>query len=198
MTERLPIPGPRDVHGTREGPDNAQAVVVACPPHPRMGGSRNDSRLTTVADALADRSIATIRFDYGPWDEGHGEVSDVIAAVRWARQQYERVGLFGYSFGGGIALLAGVESGPDAVSVLAPMATAGDRDTVAAVRDLETPLQVFYGERDETTDWKKVVEEARESGATIERIDGNHFFVGQRRRVANLAATWLADRLDPT
>jgi alpha/beta superfamily hydrolase len=195
MVDRIPIPGSRDVRATRDGPDDVESVVVACPPHPQMGGSRTDSRLTAVAEALADRSTATLRFDYGPWDEGRGELDDALAACRWARERYRHVGLFGYSFGGGIALLAGVEGDPDAVSVLAPVATVGDRDAAAAVADLDAPLQVVYGQRDDTADWERSVEFAREHGAIVEEVAGDHFFVGQRDRVAGLVATWLADRL---
>ena len=192
MTNRIVVPGPRDVRATLDGPADARALVVACPPHPQMGGSRTDSRLTAVSDTLATRSIATLRFDYGPWDEGHGEVSDAVAACRWARERYGRVGLFGYSFGGGVAILAAREMDPDALSVLAPVSTIGDRDVVSAVADADVPLQVLYGERDDTADSRPVVETARENGATVRAVDGDHFFVGQRDRVADLVGTWLA------
>ncbi len=195
MSDRVPIPGGRDVRATVDGPADARALVVACPPHPQMGGSRTDSRLTAISDALAERSIATLRFDYGPWDEGHGEVSDAVAACRWARERYDRVGLFGYSFGGGVAILAARETDPDALVVLAPVSTIGDRDVASAVADADMPLQVLYGKRDDTADSRPVVEAARESGATVRAVDGDHFFVGQRDRVADLVGTWLAATL---
>lgn len=195
MTDRVPIPGGRDVRAVRDGPEGAESVVVACPPHPQQGGSRTDSRLTAVADTLETRSIATLRFDHGSWDEGHGEVSDAVAACRWARERYGRVGLFGYSFGGGVAILAARETDPDAISVLAPVSTIGDRDVASAAADIDVPLQVLHGERDDTADFRPVVEAARERGATVERVDADHFFVGQRDRVADLAGTWLAATL---
>ncbi|MCU4717783.1 alpha/beta hydrolase [Halapricum hydrolyticum] len=195
MADRVPIPGGRDVRAVRDGPENPESIVVACPPHPRQGGSRADSRLTSVADALGERSIATLRFDYGPWDDGRGEVTDAVAVCRWARDRYDRVGLFGYSFGGGVAILAAPEGGPDALSVLAPAATVGDRDVAAAVGDVDVPLQVVVGERDETVKWRHVLEAARERGATVERVGGDHFFAGQRDRIAETVASWLASEL---
>ncbi|QSG15907.1 alpha/beta hydrolase [Halapricum desulfuricans] len=196
MADRVPIPGGRDVRATLDGPADAPALVVACPPHPQMGGSRTDSRLTAVADTLATRSIATLRFDYGTWDEGYGEVSDAVAACRWARERYDRVGLFGYSFGGGVAILAAPEAKPDALSALAPAATIGDRDVAAAVADVVVPMQVLVGDRDETVAWRSVFEAARERSATVECVDGDHFFVGQRDRIARTVASWLASELE--
>ncbi|QSG05163.1 alpha/beta hydrolase [Halapricum desulfuricans] len=195
MADHVPIPGGRDVRGVRDGPEGADSIVVACPPHPQQGGSRADSRLGSVADALAERSIATLRFDYGPWDEGRGEVTDAVAACRWARERYDRVGLFGYSFGGGVAILAAPEAEPDALSVLAPAATIGDRDVAAAVAGVGVPMQVLVGERDETVAWQRVLEAARERGATVEVVGGDHFFVGQRDRIAETVASWLAREL---
>mgnify|MGYP000200478779 FL=1 len=195
MSERLRIPGPRDVRATLDGPADADTLVVACPPHPQMGGSRTDSRLTAVADALADRGTACLRFDYGPWDDGHGEVRDAVAACEWGRERYDRLGLFGYSFGGGVALLAALETDPFAVSVLAPHAAVGERDATPAVADLDCPLQVIYGERDDSAEWENIVETAREHGATVEAMAADHFFVGQRARAAETVASWLIGRL---
>ena len=191
MAERLRIPGLRDIRATRDGPDDAETLVVACPPHPQMGGSRTDSRLTAVGDALIDLDIATLRFDYGPWDDGYGEVSDAVAACEWAGERYDRVGLFGYSFGGGVALLAALEADPVAVSVLAPHAAVGDRDATEAVSEIDCPLQVVYGERDDTAEWQAIVDAAREVGATVEGFGADHFFVGQRARAAETVALWL-------
>ncbi|MFB6188636.1 MAG: alpha/beta hydrolase [Halapricum sp.] len=195
MSDRLRIPGSRDIRATLDDPDDADAIVVACPPHPQMGGSRTDSRLTAVGDALAEHGIGCLRFDYGPWDEGRGEVTDAVAACRWARDRSDRVGLFGYSFGGGVALLAALEIDPWAVALLAPHAGVGEHDAASAVAELDCPLQVVYGERDDTADWQAIVEAARTRGATVEAMAADHFFVGQRVRAAETVATWLASHL---
>lgn len=195
MTDRLRIPGPRDVRATRDGPDEADAIVVACPPHPQLGGSRTDGRLTAVSDALTERGIACLRFDYGPWDEGRGEVTDAESALQWARERADSVGLFGYSFGAGVSLLAAAEADPDAVSILSPPAQIDDRDVATAVRSVECSLQVLFGERDDTVDWEPVVEAAREQEAIVEGIEADHHFVGQRARVAERVSASFAARL---
>ncbi|SDK03176.1 alpha/beta hydrolase [Natronorubrum texcoconense] len=196
MTDVL-VPGGRDVRGTLEEPDGeTNAIVVACPPHPQHGGSRTDSRLVAVAETLRESGIACLRFDYGPWDDGYGEREDVRNAVRWARDDDRfdsgadetfPVGVFGYSFGASLALLAASDvGGVDAVSALAPTARLGDDlDAEKALNGLECPVQVLYGERDSTVDWEPVVERARECGDTITAVSGDHFFVGQNGTIAD-------------
>ena len=193
MTDVL-IPGGRDVRGTLEVPDDPDAVVVACPPHPQHGGSRTDQRLVAVSTALQDAGIACLRFDYGPWDEGHGEREDVRNAVRWAREADRwdgdlSVGVFGYSFGASQALLAaaGLEEGTvDAVSVLAPTAFLGDDlDALAAYERLSVPVQVCYGERDTTVEWEPLVDRARDRGDDVTSFPADHFFLGTRTEIAS-------------
>lgn len=192
------VPGARDVRGTLDGPES-EACVVACPPHPQLGGTRSDRRLTAVADALADRGIATLRFDYGEWDDGRGERADITNALSWARERYDRIGLFGYSFGAFNALLVAAEiEYLVGVSVLAP-----DEKAVDALADITAPLQVLYGVRDTTVDWKPVVERARELNDAgrdppIELIEcsADHHFVGQDEKVAGHVSEFLARLLE--
>lgn len=184
------VPGGRDVRGRLEEPDGeTDAVVVACPPHPRHGGSRTDQRLLAVSDALVAAGIACLRFDYGEWDEGYGEREDVRNAVRWAADRYDRVGVFGYSFGASQALLASATLERVAgVAALAPTATLGeDLDAVEAVSALECPVVICYGERDATVDWEPLVDRARErTGAQTELVafPADHFFLGTREEIA--------------
>ena len=182
------------MRATLDAPDGAHGAVVACPPHPKMGGSRTDRRLRAVADALVDRGVACVRFDYGPWDEGRGERRDARNALKYAHDRYETVGLFGYSFGAGVALLATAESDPQpaAVSALAPPATVGDEDVTGAVAAVDGPLQVVYGERDDTVDWRPVVERAHNVGAGVRVVDADHRFVGRTDAVADAVAPFLA------
>ncbi|MFB6097453.1 MAG: dienelactone hydrolase family protein [Haloferacaceae archaeon] len=202
MTERedVPIPGARDVRATldRANPTaRADAVVVACPPHPRHGGSRTDQRLRAVAEDLTDRGIDCLRFDYGPWAEGTGERADAHAALDWAGERYARVGLFGYSFGGAAAVLVAAERDDlAAVAALAPASGHEDgADAVAAVPAVDAPAQVVYGARDDTADWEGVVAAARGAGWIVAELPGDHFFVGQQAKVADAVVGFLAPRL---
>lgn len=203
MAGRLRIPGGRDVRATLDEPgDGSETVVVACPPHPQMGGSRTDARLRAVSDALTEQGLACLRIDYGPWDRGEGERVDARRALAWAHDDYDRVGLFGYSFGGAIALVAAAaasrddEDPPGAVSVLAPAGhlEAGG-DPVAALSDIDCPVQVMYGERDDTADSLPVADRARETGAQVESLPADHFFVGQTAQIGDTVADFFAASL---
>lgn len=195
MGETVLVPGARDVRATLDAGD-ADAVVVACPPHPRMGGRRTDGRLTAVSGVLGPE-IATLRFDYGPWDEGHGELRDARAALDWARAEYETVAVFGYSFGGCIALLAAARESaagtpPAAVAALAPVSRlADDLDAAAELEGVSCPGTIFYGERDTTADWEPVVDEARELGWRVEGLSADHHFVGQAGKAGERVADFL-------
>ena len=208
MSETVLVPGARDVRGSLDTPngttggagaDHADACVVACPPHPQLGGSRSDRRLTAVADGLTDGGIACLRFDYGSWDEGRGELRDAASALEWARDRYDPVACFGYSFGGCLAFAAAADASEvSAVSALAPAARVGDAvDAVPAVDDIDCPGQVLYGERDDTAEWRPVVERARECGLSVTGVAADHHFVGQTERVASPVVSFLSDHLGP-
>ena len=203
MSEDVLVPGARDVRATLSSPDGEATVcVVACPPHPQYGGSRSDARLRAVAAALEERGIACLRFDYGPWDGGEGERDDCENAVAWAAGRYARVGLFGYSFGAGVALsVAGSDTVAAAAlccaSALAPPARSGGRDVAAAVEGIEATLLVLHGERDTTVDWEPVVEAARGRGAEVESLPGDHFFGGLGERIGESVAAFVASACGP-
>lgn len=197
MTDVL-LPGGRDVRGTLDEPENGTSeIVVACPPHPQQGGHRGDRRLLAVSDALLEADVACLRFDYGAWDDGRGEREDARNAIRWAADgRYDRAGVFGFSFGASLALLASasVDREVAAVSALAPTArVAAGLEVVPALESLAVPLQVVVGERDTTVDWEPVADAARERGGDVVGLSADHFFVGQHPKVARTVASFLVD-----
>jgi alpha/beta superfamily hydrolase len=192
------IPGGRDVTATLDRPES-DAIAVACPPHPQYGGKRSDTRLNAVSDALAP-DVGCLRFDYGAWDKGRGERADAENALAWASERTDAVGLFGYSFGAAVALRAAAGAysvaGPAVISVLAPPAGLTDHlDATAALDAIDCPVQVVVGERDDTVDWEPVVDRAAELGHAVERLPGDHHFVGQSGRVGETVGPFLRDHL---
>ena len=204
MTDSDPVlvPGGRDVRASLDHADgDATACVVACPPHPQHRGHRGDERLRAVADGLTARGVDCLRFDYGDWDEGYGERADVRAAVDWAHDRADRVGLFGFSFGATLSLVVAGEATAtgrpvDAVAALAPTARiTDDLDAVAAVPAIDAPTLVVSGTRDDVADWEPVVEAAETAGVETASLPADHFFVGQSGKVADRVAGWLPDAL---
>lgn len=193
-SEPVLIGGARDVRGSLTDLDVSVCVVV-CPPHPQMGGTRTDRRLTAVSDALASEEIASLRFDYAEWDEGRGEYTDTLNALEWATERYERVGVYGYSFGGTLALVAAGNADSVACAcALAPGAQIAELDAADALQSIDCPTQIVYGERDTTADWEPVVDQATETVHTI-KMSADHFFIGQTERIAERVTAFFRNEL---
>ncbi len=202
QSNKVVVPGTRDVRATLDAPncetdgsEARDACVVACPPHPQFNGNRNDNRLVALGEYLAGHGIDCLRFDYGEWDEGYGEREDARNALRWAKDRYDAVGIFGFSFGGGIAALAGADEGADVIGLLAPASRlAGDLDAVEVLDEIEVPLKILYATRDDTANWEPLVERAEELGFGTEAFSADHFFVGQEQKVANRLGEFFVEQ----
>ena len=88
--------------------------VAVCHPHPLYGGDMDNNVVVAACQALAERGIAALRFNFrgagrseGVFQEGGGERDDVRAALTHLASLPEidakRVGLAGYSFGALVA-----------------------------------------------------------------------------------------------
>lgn len=113
MVERVEFPNRRgqrlvgDFHGTAE-----RVGVIIC--H-GMLSNRSSPKHEAMAVAFAEQSIPALRFDFAGRGESEGrledlsyssEVEDLYAAIEWcASMGIERIGLFGSSMGGTVALL---------------------------------------------------------------------------------------------
>lgn len=121
--ENVAIPAP---HGTLEGlmrrPDAAAGVAVpamaavVCHPHPMGGGTMHNKVVFRVAQALGERGMPVLRFNFrgvgrssGRFDEGRGERDDVRAALDFLAAAYPHSALClaGFSFGAWIGLPVG-------------------------------------------------------------------------------------------
>jgi alpha/beta superfamily hydrolase len=201
---RMPLPGPRGAVASLDDPTDAaspggRACVVACPPHPQQGGTRQDPRLRAASAGLAGEGIACLRIDYGAWDDGFGEVTDAEAALRWAVERYDRVGLFGYSFGAGIALVSARDDEPPliGVSLLAPPSTAETGEELTdTLEGIEWPIQILVGDADETVDHRELATRAAGLGAVVHAFPTDHYFGGVQDRIADRVGSFFAAQFD--
>ncbi|MFB6361189.1 MAG: alpha/beta hydrolase [Halobacteriales archaeon] len=194
MADAVVIPGGRDVRGSIDGPQEAAGCVVACPPHPQAGGTRTSPVLTAVGEALADRDLGTLRFDYGPWAEGAGETRDARNAVDWADDRFPAVGLFGYSFGATVALAAAGDGSVVGVVALAPGHRLPSIDTIEALESVPAPVLLLYAERDRVVDSEPTADRAQALGHEVSALPADHHFVGQRTKVAEHVGAFFDDR----
>ncbi len=99
-------------------------AVAVCHPHPLYGGDMNNGVVITICQALVGQGVAALRFNFrgvgsngrlpgvdanrSRYGGGAGERDDTVAALTFlsSRQDIDpaRIGLAGYSFGGGVAL----------------------------------------------------------------------------------------------
>jgi len=96
-----------------------------------------------IADCLARRGIATLRYDDRGFGESTGDVAlcttedlknDAAAGVALLRQRFDRVGVLGHSEGGTIALMLAAEGKADFIVSLAGMVVSGAETLLAQNR----------------------------------------------------------------
>jgi len=158
------------VHPLAPGDDKFPLVVIA---H-GFGGSRNETgAFITVAQELAERGVASIRMDFpGSGDStesfANNNLSNMLKDMQASRNyavaqpqvDRDRVGLFGWSMGGRLVILAAAQDDSyKAIATWAPAATNGNDSMVnsfggreayddykaRAVRDGSVPFATFWG-----------------------------------------------------
>jgi uncharacterized protein len=96
-------------------------AVVICHPHPLYGGDMFDSVVVAVSASLEQKNIAFLRFNFrgvgaseGKYSGGAGEKKDAAAAIDFVSKMPEidpeKIGIVGYSFGGGVAFAVAMKN----------------------------------------------------------------------------------------
>jgi len=138
------------------------AVGVVCHPHPLYGGTMQNKVVHTLARAMQELGIPTVRFNFrgvgqseGKYDAGTGEVDDALAAIAWARARWGcgNLCLAGFSFGSAIALQASVLARPGALVTVAPPV---GRLILTSPPRPDCPWLVAQGDRDELVEFAAV------------------------------------------
>jgi alpha/beta superfamily hydrolase len=112
----------------REGGKNAGVVISH--PHPLYGGDMSNNVVEAIEKGFSAKGFTTLRFNFrgvggsdGAFDEGVGEVDDLLAALRFLEGQLRenaRLVLAGYSFGAWICSKAATRiSGIDSLFLVA-------------------------------------------------------------------------------
>ena len=76
----------------RDQDDQPAGCAVVCHPHPLHGGTMQNKVAHTLARSFSGAGFAALRFNFrgvgeseGRFDDGNGEVEDVLAAVQIGR-----------------------------------------------------------------------------------------------------------------
>lgn len=213
--DRVWIPqGDVALEGLRWVPEGATAApgVVLCHPHPLHGGNMKNSVVAAVWEALGPLGFALLRFNFrgvgrsgGEYDDGVGEVDDVLAALSFLSAtpgvDPKRLAVAGYSFGawtGGRAALR--REGIEAVVLIAPPLEMWPMEELQTER---RPQLAIVGDRDEYCSaavfqkWFEGVKPPKEA-VILPGVD--HFFGGREGDIGEAVARFLVqveDRTEP-
>ena len=155
--------GPLEARVEEPAPGSVPAAVgVVCHPHPLYGGTMQNKVVHTLARAMQELGVPTVRFNFrgvggsaGAYDGGVGELDDALAVCAWARQRWscEALWLAGFSFGSAVALQAAQSVAPRALVTVAPPV---GRIILAPVPRPACPWLVVQGDSDELVDVTQV------------------------------------------
>lgn len=181
--------------------DEPAGCAVVCHPHPLHGGTMQNKVAHTLARSFAGAGFAALRFNFrgvgeseGRFDDGNGEVEDVLAAVRWMRTEQPDLPLWlgGFSFGAAMAVRAAVVAKPDGLVSIAPAVTrfAGNLNSQP-----ECPWLILQGDQDELVDVEETIAwvNGLDPGPELEIFpDTEHFFHGKLVRLRNAVTDFVA------
>jgi len=165
-----------------------KSIAIICHPHPLFHGTMNNKVVVTVARLFRDLGIPSIRFNFrgvgiseGQYGETIGETEDLIAVLKWAKENYpdHKIYLAGFSFGSFIAMRVAQQQDLAQLILIAPSVDNFDYKNLS---EPNCPWTIIQGDQDEIVPSEKVftwVETLEHSPALI-RIEGaSHFFHGR-------------------
>jgi alpha/beta superfamily hydrolase len=181
--------------GAGASSERASYVAILCHPHPVHGGSMNNKVITTLMRAYRDLGISVVRFNFrgvgksaGSFDNGVGEVEDVLAVVAWAQQQFPQAQLLlaGFSFGSAMAAQASYRLSD--VQHLLLIAPPVERYAYDREGRFSCPVAVVIGGADELVKVAGVrywVAQLQPPARFAEYPEAGHFFHGYLSQLKN-------------
>ena len=175
--------------------DGPFPAVIVCHPHPLYGGSMSSNVVFVICQALALSNIAALRFNFrgvgksqGEFGGGTAEQEDAKAALAFTLStdniNRSKIGLAGYSFGGGVAASVAVrEERVKMLALVSPAFMYGGEE----LKGYKKPKFIIIGEEDDMIAPEEVEEavEAMPEPKRFEVIPGaDHFWAGYEDKVA--------------
>jgi alpha/beta superfamily hydrolase len=180
-------------------------VVIICHPHPLHGGTMDNKVVTTLMRTYRDLRVDVVRFNFrgvgkseGCFDQGRGELLDLLAVVDWVRQEYSAVRLLlaGFSFGSAIAAQASHLVG--VVHHLLLVAPPIERYDYDCENHFSCPVCVVQGDCDERVSAQGVYDWVSHLQTPVELLrypEASHFFHGYLAQLKTDLTRLLGARL---
>ena len=179
------------------------AGVIVCHPHPLYGGAMDNNVVVPICQALAQASIASLRFNFrgvgasqGKFADGIGEREDIVAAISYMSTldavDKDRIGLCGYSFGGAVSLeVAPADERVKALALISPAIS-----TYVPLKQYTKPKLIMCGGADQFVSIISLQRLAEELPPPndFELVSGaDHFWGGYEDKVAARIAAFFVD-----
>jgi alpha/beta superfamily hydrolase len=154
------IVGDEHLEGILNTPDStSNDTALLLHPHPLYGGSRDDRVIRFIDDVLLNLGYTTFRFNFRGVDSYRnyrgfsGAVQDARAASEALldKTKKESLAIFGYSFGGSVALhLASSAKADFVVTFSASLSLAKENAKgLKPLSDIQCPVLMFHGSNDD-------------------------------------------------
>ena len=172
-------------------------AILACHPHPQLGGSMDHPIVAAICDLAARQGFASLRFNFrgvggseGSFGAGAGEQEDVKAALgvltAWPSIDRKRTILAGYSFGAGVILGGlGKYKSSRGLALIAPPISA---IRTSRIRKDERPKLFVVGDRDrlvESVALQRELDDVRQPVRFCEIEGADHSLAGREQQVAD-------------
>lgn len=169
-------------------PESRAITCIICHPHPVYGGTMHNKVVFTLASTMEALKVKTVRFNFrgvqkseGVFDNGIGELDDLIMVVNWVKAQCpnDEIWLAGFSFGAFIALKGHQDCGAQCLITVAPPVGQAYFENIPKV---VCPWILVQGGKDEIIASDKVLSWVQNQSPAPEMLyfpEAGHFFHGQ-------------------
>lgn len=162
--------------------NRARGIAVVAHPHPLHGGTLDNKVVQTLAKAFLSLGFTAVRFNFrgvgrseGAFDNGRGEVDDLIAVARHAGARFgtHELALAGFSFGAYAAAQAARTLRPAKLVLVAPAVN------LYQMPPVQPGALIVHGEKDDVVSLREVFDWARPQQLPVTVFPGTgHFFHG--------------------